>query len=355
MAHKKRSAIQIAKELQAQAEARDKDQATSDAASDAAEQPTKPKRSGAPFPVKHRASLPRFQQTTIEEARLLAASEPPTYKGQLVLPLDDDEIVDSCPAWLLQVYRRARSIERSRGPMPVSFAVLLGALVTMGIDERTGHEVNTKHKLNQVIGWIHPTTWPNRARDWPTLHRAFEELPSYRIPVGKYMVWLVLGEGLPAVYQENASVWLRKRVPVSAAYGIRINWPTLLGYRPSSLLTRAYLSVHALMDRSAHRGFALTRLIYEPELNAHGEPRRRKTGQIIHSDRLVPNPVASRVGFLPARDVAKFLGMENTKGNRLNARQALGQLHRDEVIEVVEEHRGYRFYGLLPKNVVRSS
>ena len=308
-----------------------------------------------PFRITRRASLPRFSETTIEEARLLAATEAPTTPGQLMLPLHDDEIIDSCPSWLLEMYRRAETIQRIRGPMPLSFAVMLGALVTIAISDRTGHEVITRHPLDEVIRWCYPTGWNQRARDWIKLHRAFEELPSYRVPVGEYLLWLVMGEGLPRVYHQNASVLLRKRVPASAAYGIRIDWPQLLSYRPSALMTRAYLSVHALMDRSAHRGYALTRFIHEPELNADGKPRRQEGGQIVRSKRLVPNPLANKVGVLPARDVARFLGMKNSKSGRQDARQALARLHRDRVVEVVEEHGRYRFYGVLPEKTVHST
>ena len=308
-----------------------------------------------PFRITRRASLPRFSATTLEEARLLTATEAPATPGQLMLPLHDDEIIDSCPSWLLEMYRRAETIQRIRGPMPLSFAVMLGALVTTAISDRTGNEVITRYTLDEVIRWGYPTGWPNRARDWLKLHRAFEELPSYRVPVGEYLVWLVIGEGLPRVYHENARVLLRKRVPASAAYGIRIDWPQLLRYRPSALMTRAYLSVHALMDRSAHRGHALTRLIHEPEFDSDGRPQRRKGGEIIRSERLVPNPLANKVGFLPGRDVARFLGMKNSKSGRQDARQALARLHSNRVVEVVEEQSGYRFYGVLPVKTVRSS
>ena len=258
-------------------------------------------------------------------------------------------------SWLLEMYRRAETIQRIRGPMPLSFAVMLGALVTTAISDRTGREVITRHTLDEVIGWGYPTGWNQRARDWVKLHRAFEELPSYRVPVGEYLVWLVIGEGLPRVYHQNARVLLRKRVPASAAYGIRIDWPQLLRYRPSALMTRAYLSVHALMDRSAHRGHALTRLIHEPELDADGKPRRRKGGEIVRSERLVPNPLANKVGVLPGRDVARFLGMKNSKSGRQDVRQALSRLHSERIVEVIEEQGGYRFYGVLPEKTVRST
>lgn len=324
-----------------------------------AEQSSPPKRDPArvvvPFRPGVRASLPRFDRTTIEEARLLAAIEPPVASRQLVLPLHDNEIIDSCPSWLLQMYRRAETIQRIRGPMPLSFAVMLGALVTMAIDDRTGQEVITEHPLDQIIAWGYPTGWNQRARDWLKLHYAFEQLPSYRVPIGQHLFWLVLGEGLPAIYHRGATVWLRKRVPASAAYGIRIDWRKLLSYRSSAVMTRAYLSSHALMDRSAHKGHPLTRLIHEPELRADGQPRRHKSGQIVRSERVVPNPLADRAAFLPAWDVARFLGMANTKKNRHDARRALDRLHREGVVEVVEQHSGYRFYGILPEKSVEST
>ena len=303
------------------------------------------------YPVRNRGSLPRFHRTAVEEAHLLAASEAPVAKdGQLLLRIDEDDVVDGCPAWLIEMYRRADAVQRIRGPMPMSFAILLGALVTFPVEHRTGGEVIDEVPLDDIIGWCHPERWRQRARDWRLLDAAFEELPSYRIPVGDHRFWVVIGEGLPREYRPGATVWLRRRVPASAAHGIRINWPQLLAYRRSALLTRAYLSVHALLDRSAHRGHPLTREIYAPMLDPHGDPRRRADGRFVRSGTRVPNPVAHKVGAVRAMDIAKFLGMRDSKAARHDARAALARLHADGVVEVVSTDRGYRFFGVLPRS-----
>jgi len=313
-----------------------------------------PPKTAAPFPIKKRASLPRFDRITIDEARILSATEPPQRPNQLSLPLDDPEIIDSCPSWLLHMYHRANTIQRHRGPMPLSFSILMGALVTTAVRDRTGHEIITAHPLDDVISWIYPHRWHTRARDWHKLDRAFEELPTYRVLVDKYRVWLVVGEGLPETYEPNATVILRKRIPASSAYGIRIDWPTFVSYRSSALMTRAYLSVHALMDRSAYKGNPITRYIREPLLTHDGSPKRSASGHILRSRNIVPNPLANRVAYLPDQDVARFLGMANRKQYRHYARQALARLHNEGIVEVVKDQRGYRFYG-PPENPDPSS
>ena len=303
-----------------------------------------------PFRPGHRASLPRFDRTLVEEARLLAAVEPVvTDEGQVLLRLDDEDIVDNCPAWLIEMYRRADAVQRVRGPMPMSFSILLGALVSVRVEDRTGREIVDRHDLDEVIGWCHPRRWASRARDWVNLDRAFEELASYRITVDDYRYWVVLGEGLPARYRSDATVLLRKRVPASAAHGIRISWPRLLAYRPSAVMTRAYLSVHAVMDRSAHHGHPLTRKIHAPILGPDGKPLRRHGGKIVRSHERVDNPLAGKASLVRSSDVARFLGMPNTKKARHDARVALARLRSDGVVDVVETTAGYRFYGVLPR------
>ena len=304
----------------------------------------------APFRPRPRASLPRFDRTLVEDARLLAAHEPvSTDEGQMLLRLDDEDVVDSCPAWLIEMYRRADAVQRIRGPMPMSFSILLGALVSVRIEDRTGREVVDRHCLDEVIGWCHPRGWRQRVRDWANLDRAFEELPSYRITIGDYRFWTVIGEGLPARYERGAAVLLRKRVPASAARGIRISWPQLVAYRPSALLTRAYLSVHAVLDRSAHHGHPLTREIYAPILGADGQPLRAHDGRIVRSGERVPNPLIGKAAVVRAGDVARFLGMSNTKSARQDARRAFERLAADRVVDMVQDPGGYRFFGVLPK------
>ena len=303
-----------------------------------------------PFPIRRRASLPRFQRTTIEEARLLAAREEPliTKTTYIALPPGDEDTTYPCPSWLLEIYRRASTVTRIRGAMPWSFTILLGVLIHTRIPDRTGREGRLKLPLDDVIAWLHPQRWKDRARDWHKLERAFEELPAYRIPVGDYRFRIVVAEALPRTYKREAIAWFSVRVPFSAGNGIRIDWPRLLTYRKSAIMTRAYLSLHALLDKSAHHGHPVTRLIREPVLDSNGVPRRLRGGRIVRTDRLVENPVARYAPFLSDGQVAGFLGLSDTAKNRHDGKRALTQLRCDNVVELVEENNGYRVYGPPP-------
>ena len=99
-----------------------------------------------PFPIRRRASLPRFQRTTIEEARLLAALEEPliTKTTYIALPPGDEDTAYPCPSWLLEIYRRASTVTRIRGAMPWSFTILLGVLIHTKIPDSDGSRRSTE-------------------------------------------------------------------------------------------------------------------------------------------------------------------------------------------------------------------
>ena len=217
--------------------------------------------------------------------------------------------------------------------MPYSFSLVLGVLVHTPIANRTGDvTVLEPMGIDEIISWLHPgpQRWANRARDWAKLDAAFEEMPSYRVATAGYRWWVALGEGLPEAYCPDAQVIFRSRVPASAAKGTRIDWQVLLNLRSNATMTRAYLSVMALLDRSARSGHPITRLI-------------RKGG------RLVDNPARRLAPLLPPQDEARFIGMADTKKNRFDARRALSALHKMNIIEVVEERFGKRIYGPDPR------
>ena len=303
------------------------------------------------FSVVHRASIPRFQNIKLEEARLRAAHEDLVLSqpASIGLPPVDKDGAYSCPSWLLEMYRRASRTTRIRGGMPWSFTILLGVLVHTRIEDRTGREGWLPLPLDDVISWLHPKRWRDRARDWHKLERAFNELPAYRIPVGDYRLRVVVAEALPQTYKRNTTAWFSVQIPSSAANGMRIDWPRLLSYRNSAIQTRAYLSIHALLDRSAHRGYPVTRFIREPLLNSNGAPKRGPGGRIERTDRLVENPVAHYAPFLPHRHLAGFLGLNDTPKNRHDAKRAIEKLEGEKVIDLAEERNGYRVYGPSPE------
>ena len=277
-----------------------------------------------PYRPRDRASVPRFQAVRPEEARLLALTAPP-FGSQFTLPFFTDDVVESCPSWLLEMYDRAQwGRPKITGGMPYAFSLVIGALAHTPVSARTGGETRLYPlSVGEVAGWLHPTRWNQRSRDWHLLEAALEEMPSYRVTLcdrssrEPLRYWVALGEGLPRRYRADAVVKFRTRVPASAARGMRVSWPLLVRYRPHATLTRAYLSTAALLDRSARAG----------------EPLRRE------------DPEAGRAAILPGRDIARFLGMADTKQNRYRARKALGELHRSRVIDLQEIARGYRVFG----------
>lgn len=289
-----------------------------------------------PFRPKVRASLPRFGNVTAGEARTLTqAGEPGTLGGKgkaasETLPLDPEmEVVSSCPSWLAEMFSRATRGRTIRHGMPWAFSLVIGALLHTPINVRDGRETTvTGLDLDEVIAWIHANRWGSRAAQWGVLEAAFDEMASYRITVAGYRYWVAIGESLPTRYRRGATVEFRTRVPASAAYGTRLDWPTLIYYRASALMTRAYLSTRALLDRSARKGNDIT--LYH----------------VGRDGRWQKNPVARYAPLLPHSDVAKFIGMANNKNNRHAARSALQRLQADGEIDIVEERRGYRVYGV---------
>ena len=143
---------------------------------------------------------------------------------------------------------------------------------------------------------------------------------------------------------------LTVRTPPGAAGGMRIDW---LRFRReaarSAILGRAYLSLQAILDRSAREGEPVTRMIpavsRSPET---GKPLRAPGGRVVRAGPLEPNPVARYAPFLPGKDVAAFLGMHSTRKNRHDARGAVESFAKgpDPVVELIPEPRGWRVYGV---------
>ena len=340
-------------------------------------------REATPFFPKARAVLPRFDRSTIEEARLLSAREPaPDGSGQLEL-LHTDDVVESCPTWLLGMYLRAvslrtgRKLGSTRSGMPWSFTLTIGGVAHFAISDRRkqapdGRDLRfTLETLNGkpgIIDWIHPKGWGSRRRDWARLDEAFEETPSYRVTVDDRRYSVVTAYGLPRVYSPSARVTLNVRVPPSAAHGARFDWHRYhVDYAKRATLQRALLSTAGLLDRTASRGNPLTRRVLEPVLDEDGKPKReriigrdgkpkrdeqgRYRTRALYTGRVVPNPLLGSIqpAVLPDQHLALFLGMPNTRSSRQDAKSAIETLHADDVIDLERVPNGYRIFGPSPK------
>lgn len=337
-----------------------------------------------PFRLKRRGSLPRFDRTTYQEARLLASSEPSADgSGQFEL-LRTDDVVDSCATWLLGMFRRAVSMRTGRslgstrrGGMPWSFTLTIGGVAHYAIRDRAvwapdGRDLQfTLETIDDkpgIIDWLHPDGWNNRRRDWHRLDEAFEETPSYRVSVDGIRYSVVSAYGLPVVYSPSAEITLNVRVPPSAAHGARFDWHRYhVTYSKQANLQRALLATAGLLDRTAHNGNPLTRMVLEPALDKDGKPKREriigkdgkpkrdKQGRYktrgVFTGQLVPNPLLGEIqpAILPDRHLALFLGMADKRSNRYDAKAALETLQRDAVIDLERVPNGYRVFGPVPK------
>ena len=331
-----------------------------------------------PYRPRVRASLPRFDRTHLDEARLLAhqqAGPIATESGQFEL-LHADDVVDSCPAWLLGMFRRAvsvrtgRELGSTRGGMPWSFTLTIAGLAHYGIRDRVRwapYGRDLPFEIDEAIGWLHPDGWGNRRRDWSRLDAAFEETPSYRVTVEGERFSVVMAYGLPAVYSPQARVTLNVRVPPSAAHGARFDWYRYhVAYSKRATHQRALLATAGLLDRTAHHGNPLTRWVREPALDPDGNPirenvkdrdgnpRRKPNGHYVtrpvFTGELVPNPLLGSIqpAILPDKHLALFLGMTNTGKNRHDAKAALRDLERDGVIDLERVPNGFRVFGSSP-------
>ena len=330
-----------------------------------------------PFRPRPRASLPRFDKSTLDEARLLASREPAGAGTDQYELLRTGDVVDSCPTWLLGMFRRAvsmrtgRALGSTRGGMPWSFTLAIGGVAHFSIRDRMalapfGRDLT--FEIDEIIGWLHPDGWSNRRRDWGRLDAAFEETPSYRVTVGNTRYSVVSAFGLPAVYAPSANVTLNVRVPPSAAHGARFDWHRYhMTYAKHAPLQRALLATAGLLDRTAHNGNPLTRLVREPVLDADGKPkrerilgrdgkpRRDKDGRYrtraVYTGELVPNPLLGSIqpAILPDKHLALFLGMADSGKNRHDAKAALETLNGDNVIDLERIPNGYRVFGPVPK------
>ena len=252
------------------------------------------------FKPVNRASLPQLHRITAPEGERLQAAELPAIYGggteppELWLPGMEPEI-PGCPSWLLALFEQAGGVSSRQGrgaPWPMH--IFIAAFLHLNIGDRNGEWRQLRFSREYVESWLHPDGWDkdNRRKHWHRFPEALHAVDRLRVYVpGVGDVRLVGVDTIPQKPTDSI-VDFRVRIPKTAAHGARIDWPTLCKYRrASSPLYRAYLSVVALMDRTAHKGAPITRQIGTPILKADGSPKRKRGGRIVRSTAaLIPHP-----------------------------------------------------------------
>ena len=318
-------------------------------------------RPSEPFKPVNRASLPQLHRITAPEGeRLQAAELPAIYGGEteppkLWLPGMEPEI-PGCPSWLLVLFEQAGGVSSRQGrgaPWPMH--IFIAAFLHLHIGDRNGEWRQLRFSREYVESWLHPDGWDksNRRKHWHRFPEALHAVDRLRVYVpGVGDVRLV---GVDTIPQKptDALVDLRVRIPRAAAHGARIDWPTLCKYRRvSSAQYRAYLSVVALMDRTARKGAPITKQIGTPILKADGQPKRKRDGRIVRSAAaLIPHPNAGMAPALTDADLARGIGLDPAVRVHLTrARRAFERLAADGIIDTERTKDGkLRLYG--PKRV----
>ena len=312
----------------------------------------------APFRPTWRASVPTLDRLAGDGAARRLSGFPgrdaPPRPAQLNLP-GFRPGVGACTSWLLWLFDTAggASMAQGRGA-PWAMRLFVGALLHLPIPARDGHWRTVPLPTEDVIEWLHPRGWANRRRDWDKLPAALDamrELAYVPIP-GIGSVALLFPSVIPR-RPTDPGVEFTIRVPGPAAHGARIDWPTLCRYGADSAgLYRAYLSVSAFLDRTAHRGHAITAEIATPMRRPDGTSARRKGGQIMR-DALARglNPLARYVAPLSEADLARMIGFDPTnRDHRRKTRRAFDRLHNDRVIDLRRKGDGVRIFGPGPPN-----
>jgi len=228
--------------------------------------------------------------------------------------------------------------------------LFIAAILHLPIQERDGRWRALRPTTTDVIAWLHPNGWKNRRRDWHRFPAALEfmrkNLGYITVPGIGHVAVLI-----PTVIPQRPTdpfVEFTIRIPPAASGGIRIDWPTLCQYgTKSAALYRAYLSVMAFLDRSAHHGHPITRLIGAPLTDEDGKLQRRNGGLLIRSESdLINNPSARFVPHLSIHQATAMIGYDpNSKQRRHDTRLALRELHDHGVIELLEDRIGLRLFG----------
>ena len=236
--------------------------------------------------------------------------------------LDWDRTDTQYRPWVTDVYTTAGGIGSSRGRGATwDEALFFGALLHLGVDDRTGRPRQIAVKARELESWLFPSgRMPHPGRDWHKLPEALRRVDEMRICLPAIgAVRVVAIDLIPRGRDGYASFLLT--IPSGAAPGPRIDWQTLVRYRArSGPAYRAYLASQVILDRTTRRG--------------------RPAGT-------EPHPLAHTVPSFTARDLADIIAITHPH----RAVEAFRLLHDDSIIELVEERRGrsrrFRIYGAV--------
>ena len=281
----------------------------------------KPRRPGEvryiePFRPKTRGSVPRLQATFEEEAQRMR-DDPPVVEmdGKEWVPgqfVEEPEIL-AVPPWLTLLFEKYSGKAATTRSAPWALRLMVGAFLHLEISERDCLWKGMSFETNDVEGWLHPSGWKNRSRDWEKLPAALHEVnregKCYFAGVG--MVQMLFASVIPKVSTDQIVEFVM-RCPKSGARGDRINWPLLCYYGARSYkYYRAYLSAVALMGKSAHNGHPITAKIGAPQYHDNGNVKRRRGGSNIRSvTETIENPVLRFVPRITDRDLAAMCGLD---------------------------------------------
>ena len=247
----------------------------------------------------------------------------------------------------MEVYRRAGGKARTRGRgAPWDLHLMICAMLHTPIAERKGTAYHFAWETENVLDWLFPNGWPNRARDWDQFIEALWRLRQLSaIHVEGMDVLVPLVEAMPPATRDAPYVLFTTRIPGAMARGAEQDFPTLCRYRlDNAPVYRAYISALDFMHRSAKNGQPQTRLIGEVLTAADGTVRRHRGGRPRRSmERFVENEQAKFVRGLSKRQLAELIGLDpENRGNRADALEAFEQLEADGILELHREGRGHR-------------
>ena len=288
------------------------------------------------------------------EVGMLARDRAARDAVTLQLP-DWDSTATRYRPWVTDLYTAAGSTGNTRGRgAPWDEALCVGALLHLRVDDRTGRPPQIAVKARELESWLFPQgRMPHPGRDWHKLPEALRRVDQMRIylPAINADVRVVAIDSIPRDREDYVS--FRLVIPADAARGPRINWQTLVRYRSRSRPAyRAYLASQVILDRTARNGRPVTRLIPARVPGPDGKPvwyqdssgskprRSWKAGT-------EPHPFSHSVPSYTARDLADIIAIKNPH----RAVEAFRQLHKDGIIDLVEERHGrshqavFRIYG----------
>lgn len=293
-------------------------------------QPTQAK----PFRPKPHGVLADLRKVSDKDRFLLGTQQPVAGSGsdrQLLFDLPELTPI-GCASWLLDLYDRAggKSMQQGRGA-PWHMHLWLGAILHCAIAQRDGQWHSLTLPTREVVTWLHPDGWSQRARDWhclpEALYRMNRELGFISVP-GIGSVQIVSANIIP---QTPSDPYVRFTIciPKSAAHGARVDWCKMCEYRKeSAVLYRAYLSAMDFLHLSAEQGKPIEQTV------------KRADGQ------LVANPKARYVRGLTDGELTAMIGYEpGNRQLRSYARRAFERLTADGVIDTQREGRVWRIFG----------